>query len=135
MGRFSAAMTRFFAGRYGLDTLGKWQLGLYFVLVLVNAFVHTPVLLVPELLLFIWCMMRVLSRNVGARVRENDWFLSHTDRLRRWGRLQRNRWRDRRTHVYRTCPHCRAVIRLPKTRRGRHTCDCPRCRREFSVRI
>lgn len=135
MGRFSAALVRFFSGRYGLDTLGKWQMGVYFLLALVNAFVHTPILWLLELAMLVWCLFRVISRNVNARLRENEWFLSRTARVRRWGRLQGNRWRDRRTHVYRTCPHCRAVVRLPKSRRGRHACDCPRCRREFSVHI
>ena len=135
MGRFSQALTRFFAGRYGLDTLGKAQLFVYFALFLVNLFVQSWIVTLLELAMLIWWMMRVLSRNIAARVRENNWFLDHTARVRRWGRLQKNRWRDRKTHVYRTCPHCHAVVRLPKSKRGRHACDCPRCRREFSVKI
>lgn len=135
MGRFAEKLARFFAGRYGLDALGKCLLAVYFVLVVINSFTGMWVLLLLELAVLVWWMTRVLSRNIPARVRENDWFLTRTARVRQWGRLQRNRWRDRKTHVYRTCPHCKAVVRLPRTKRGRHTCDCPRCRREFPVTI
>lgn len=140
MGRFSAALMRFFAGRYGLDFFGKCQLVLYFALFVVNLFVgryFVPglLLLLLELAVLVWWLFRVLSRNIAARARENERLLRHTARIRRWGRLQKSRWRDRHTHVYRKCPYCRAVVRLPKTRRGRHACDCPRCHREFPVKI
>ena len=135
MGRFAEKLMRFFAGRYGVDTLGKCLLVVYLVIVVVNSFVGFWPLLIVELgVLALW-MWRVLSRNIPARVRENDWFLTHTTGVRQWGRLQKNRWRDRKTHVYRTCPHCKAVVRLPKSKRGRRTCNCPRCRQEFAVRI
>lgn len=135
MGRFVQRLAQFFAGRYGLDALGKCLLVVYFVLVVVNSFVGFWPLLLLELALMVLWLWRVLSRNIPARVRENEWFLNHTTGLCRFWRLQQNRWRDRKTHVYRTCPHCKAVVRLPKSKKGSHACDCPRCRREFSVKI
>ena len=40
--------------------------------------------------------------------------------------LRKNKFRDRKTHVYRKCPHCKAQIRLPKVK-GEHKCACPKC--------
>ena len=37
-------------------------------------------------------------------------------------------------HVYRKCPNCKAVLRLPN-KVGKHTTVCPRCNKEFKVRV
>ena len=49
-------------------------------------------------------------------------------------RLSKNRIRDRKTHVYRECPYCHAILRLPKES-GTHMTRCPRCRESFSVSV
>ncbi len=133
--RFQYSMMQFMAGRYGTDSLQKVLLWTYCILVIINALLGSLLFALAELALIGWFLFRMLSRNIPARMQENEWYLNHTAGLRRWGRRQKNRFRDRKTHVYRTCPHCKATVRLPKTKRGRHACDCPRCRREFQVKI
>ena len=44
------------------------------------------------------------------------------------------RIRDRKTHVYRSCPVCKSVLRLPRTS-GEHGVNCPACHGHFMVRI
>ena len=44
------------------------------------------------------------------------------------------RIRDRKTHVFRACPVCKSVLRLPRTP-GEHGVNCPTCRGHFAVRI
>ena len=68
---------------------------------------------------------RMMSRNIQKRRRENDRFCG-------FFKLRRNKFRDRKTHVYKKCPHCKAVLRLPKAK-GKHTVICPRCKNRFSV--
>jgi len=34
----------------------------------------------------------------------------------------------------RTCPNCRATIKLPR-KKGKHTCTCPKCRVDFKVKV
>ena len=133
--RFQMALMRFMSGRYGVDALGRAFLWLYFGVLVLNLFFGSWILLLLELAVLVVWFGRILSRNTVARVRENEWYLAKTARIRAWARLQKNRWRDRKTHVYRTCPHCKAVVRLPKTKRGNRTCCCPRCRRDFAVKI
>lgn len=134
MGKFKQGMYRFFAGRYGTDTLGKvtlWALLGLLVVDLVLGFVtDSPwVDLIFALLtwgLLIWMYFRMMSRNIAKRRRENEVFCG-------FFKLIRNRFRDRKTHVYRKCKHCKAVLRLPKAK-GKHTVRCPRCQKLFETR-
>ncbi|MBR5515382.1 MAG: hypothetical protein IKU52_04190 [Clostridia bacterium] len=48
-------------------------------------------------------------------------------------KLSKNKFRDRKTHVYRQCPCCKANLRLPKAK-GIHTVKCPRCFARFEVK-
>ena len=135
MDRFRMALMRFMAGRYGVDALQKALLWFYCGLIVLNFFFQNWFFLFLELVVIVVWTFRMLSRNIPARMQENERYLRLVTKITSWYRLQKNRWRDRKTHVYRTCPHCKAVVRLSKAKRGRHACDCPRCRREFSVRI
>ena len=133
--RLGYTIARFMQGRYGVDALQKALLWVYCGVIVLNLFLGSWVLVLFEFLLFGWLVFRTLSRNIPARMRENEWYLKRSDGMRRFWKLQKNRWRDRKTHVYRTCPHCKATVRLSKANRGRHACDCPRCRKEFQVTI
>ena len=69
---------------------------------------------------------RTMSRNIAKRRAENQKFCN-------FFKLRKNKFRDRKTHVYRKCPSCKAVLRLPKAK-GKHTVSCPKCKNKFSVR-
>ena len=125
---------RFMAGRYGGDELGRGGLWLYIVLLALNLWLKNSVLSVLELAVAVLCLLRALSRNLPARQAENEKYLALRAPVLRFFTRQRNRWRDRKTHVYRKCPGCRTFLRLPKTR-GSHTCRCPQCGREFRVDV
>ena len=56
------------------------------------------------------------------------------DRVRGAFRRLKLRFSERKTHIYKTCPHCRATLRLPRAK-GEHTTRCPRCGKEFGVKI
>ncbi len=133
MGKFKHSLYRFFYGRYGTDTLNKVLLFIYLGLVIVHTvvslFVDAPlftlIYLVFALGLIIAIFSRMLSRKIDARRRENERFCG-------FFRLRRNKFRDRKTHVYKKCPQCRAVLRLPKAK-GKHAVVCPRCKNRFFV--
>ena len=137
MGKFKQAMYRFFAGRYGTDTLGKVSLWVFCGLLLTDIvldFFTEPQWLrwveltisIVSVALMIWMYFRMFSRNIPKRRRENELFCN-------FFKLRRNRFRDRKTHVYRKCKHCKAVLRLPKSK-GKHTVLCPRCHKRFETR-
>ena len=61
-------------------------------------------------------------------------FLSFFRRMSAPFRRLRVRWRDRKTHVFRKCPHCKKTLRLPRVP-GDHFVNCPLCHTHFSVHV
>ena len=121
-------------GRYGTDTLSTVLLYVYFAFVLICTIVSIFVrsiwfslfYYVVASALIVWMFSRMFSKNIAARKRENDKFCG-------FFRLRKNKFRDRKTHVYRKCPACKAVLRLPKAK-GKHFVVCPRCKNRFEVK-
>ncbi len=124
----------FMIGRNGGDALGRALLVLYLILALVNAFVGSWIVYLLATALAVYAVFRMLSRDLYARRRENAWYLRVENAIKGFFRLQRNKWRDRKTHVYRKCKECKSVLRLPRER-GKHTVRCPRCQHRFEVNI
>ena len=134
MGKLTDKFYRFMYGRYGTDTLSTVLLYVYFAFVLICTIVSIFVrsiwfslfYYVVASALVVWMFSRMFSRNIAARKRENDKFCG-------FFRLRKNKFRDRKTHVYRKCPACKAVLRLPKAK-GKHFVVCPRCKNRFEVK-
>ena len=137
------AVYRFMYGRYGTDTLQKVLLWVYLGVVVVFSVarlllhlllpasviastVLSAVYFVLSIGLIFVIFFRMFSRNIQKRRLENEKFCG-------FFKLMRNKYRDRKTHVYRKCPDCKAVLRLPKAK-GKHTVVCPRCKKRFGVR-
>ena len=136
MGKFKYKLARFFMGRYGNDTLNTVLLWTYLGFIIVasvlsvtalkNALWFDIVRFIVTSLLIVIIFYRMMSRNIAKRSRENERFKS-------FFKLRKNRFKDRKTHVYRKCKNCKAVLRLPKAK-GKHTVVCPRCKNRFKVR-
>lgn len=142
MGRFTQRMAAFFYGRYGNDALNLCLSVCAAVLLLANftvgLFVYLPVLYWclygAALLLLGWSFFRAFSRNIAGRQKENLRFLSLYRRASAPFRRMRARVRDRKTHVFRRCPHCKKTLRLPRVP-GDHFVNCPLCHTHFAVRV
>ena len=108
--KLKQALVRFFYGRYGIDKLG------YAIVIvsLVTSFLSTLLaskFFIPSLLLqlctyalLIWAMFRVLSKNRQARYRENLMYQNFCTLTKKYFKLQWNKFKDRRTHIYFACP-------------------------------
>ena len=134
MGKLKNKLYRFMYGRYGMDKLGNCMMIAYVVLLLVYTvltFFITQVwfdliVWLVSIALFITVFYRMLSRNISKRRKENERFCGFFT-------LGKNKFKDRKTHVYRKCPQCKAVLRLPRAK-GKHTVVCPRCKHRFTVK-
>lgn len=134
---FRERVWRFMQGRNGIDALYNCQIILCIVLIVVNFFLQgIPKLIVSALyfILIFWALYRYFSKNLYKRRKENADFLRIIKGIASFFRLQRDRFRDRKTHVYRKCKSCKSVLRLPK-KPGQHTVCCPRCSHRFDVYI
>ncbi len=117
------AMIRFFSGRYGTDKLNLALLGGAVALMILGAvgsragswlrvfslFAYVPL---------IWSIVRMYSRNIEARRRENASFLRFFSRLKDTD------------HRYFRCPDCRQTVRVPRGK-GKISIRCPKCGRQF----
>lgn len=137
-------------GRYGLRALqDAFQIliyAVYLILVLTQFITRLRIISLFEVLLIIWTLCRVLSKNIPAREREaravytfycklRDAFRfrkANAEARRQKRAVQKERRKDK-EHIYRECPSCGATLRLPR-KKGKHTVLCPRCGNKFGVK-
>ena len=131
-------LASFLQGRYGADSLSRGLLVVYLALAVLTVFIkNDPIRMVLNgiCLVVCFCMFyRMFSRKTDKRAEENRKYLLGVRKTKQWFLLRRNKWKYRKTHVYRRCPHCDVQIRLPRVT-GDHKCDCPKCGECFSVNI
>ncbi len=134
MSQLKYKLQRFMMGRYGGDQLYRFLLFISLVIIIVNLFVSHIALTIASMIILLIGMMRTFSKNIVARRKENAIYLKITKKL--FGFIPRSikRFKDRKTHVYKHCPHCKATLRLKKIK-GPHTVECPKCFKDFSVKI
>lgn len=132
--RLKQSFIRFMYGRYGMDNLYRFLFWLYLGLIVANIFLQSALISLSAMAVLIYMMFRAFSRNISARQAENRKFLGWQKKITGFFDLQKNRWKDRKTHVYRKCPHCKATLRLPR-QPGEHTVRCPKCRQTFDLKI
>ena len=120
------ALARFMYGRNGLDQLGFTCIWGAIVLDLINLFVKNAVLYrifgTLSMLLAVWTIFRMLSRNLPKRREENGWYLNRVI----YPLKNRRARRQDKEHKYFTCPNCRTVCRVPRGK-GRIVITCPKC--------
>lgn len=132
-------IARFLMGRNGPDTLYYLCFALSFVFLLLNTlFYSNPVcrILFPILYIvtFSYAIFRLFSRKIYKRQKENAAVRRFFGRLFRPFRRLFLKIRDRKTHVFRKCPHCRAMLRLARVP-GEHVARCPSCGERFAIKV
>lgn len=132
--RIKAGLYRFMSGRYGVDELNRFLLWTYLGLLVIGIFIQTWLISALSLTAAVFMLIRMLSRNRLARIKENQAFLKIKGKTLGFFSLQKNRFKDRKTHIYRACPSCKATLRLPKVP-GEHSVVCPRCKNRFDVKV
>ena len=120
-------------GRYGLDAYSNFLMWTACILLFVNVFMHSVILNVLGLGIFIYAYVRVFSRNTIRRSSENTWFLNKTYGIRMRMRKSREHMQIRKTHHIYTCPECKQKIRIPRGK-GKIEITCPKCRCSFVKR-
>ncbi|MFA6948368.1 MAG: hypothetical protein WCQ72_05255, partial [Eubacteriales bacterium] len=114
MGKLKAKFMRFMYGRYGSDKLSYALLICYIILIVINAFVGSWILNAVALVPIIWSIYRMFSKKIARRRAENAVFERILGAVTGFFRLQFDRLRDIKTHRYRKCRNCGAVLRLPR---------------------
>lgn len=131
--------TKFMQGRYGVDSLAKFTMGVALVCIVLAMFLGIKwpslgsVLDTLGLVSIIYTYFRILSRNIQKRYEENQKYLDATYKLRVRFAKEKNLMAQRKTnHIY-TCPGCGQKIRIPRGK-GKIEIDCPKCHTKFIKR-
>ena len=131
---FRERLYRFFSGRNGSDALGRTVLFAALAVDIANLFLNSLILYVIAMILLAYSFFRMFSRNVYKRQVENQRFCRAFRPIKNFFVLRKNKRRDRKTHVYKKCPRCKKVLRLPRVS-GEHTVKCPCCQNRFGMKI
>lgn len=130
---FKYKLMQFMSGRYGIDLLFYVLFGISVLLVIINMFIGSIVMQLIIDVIMIFSFYRVLSRKIEVRRRENQVVLNMVSKVKNRQLTIRRRKADY-THIYKKCPRCHAVLRLPR-RKGKHTTVCPKCSKKFKVYV
>ena len=121
MRKFMYKIADFLQGRYGIDELYKFLFIVFWIIAILSIITRNPIIYLLEILICAYMMFRAFSRNIYKRQNENAKYLKIRDKILGKLKLQKRKWADRKTHIYRKCPNCKAEIRLPK-KKGKHIC-------------
>ncbi len=142
--RFREKIARFLYGRYGADSLYNALFVCELILLFIGAVLSVlgnvnDVLAMISIAfymialgLMIFALYRFFSRNIPKRRRENEAWLRFKGKFRRKPKLLLPP--DTSDHIFRTCPNCKATLRLPREK-GKHQAKCPRCGERFGVKV
>ncbi len=134
LSELSIKFRKFMLGRNGFDKLGTDVLIFWLIINIINVFIRSGIISWIALLLPIYALFRILSKNTFKRESEN---LKYT-RFRRkdveFFKIQYHRIKEIKTHRYYKCKNCDSYLRV-KRKKGNHTVCCPKCGKEFKVKI
>lgn len=112
-------------GRYGVDQLSLFLMGLYLVVYLLASLLRLGLLGWLAMLPAIIAILRMFSKNLPKRRAENAKFMELAGPVIRWVRMRRTMRRDK-DHCYFKCPNCGQHLRVPKGK-GKITVTCRNC--------
>lgn len=125
-----AWMERFMYGRYGQDQLNRVLFIFALVLSIVSLFTRLAIVYSLAMVLLVFSMFRMFSRNIERRARENFSYLRIAERFTRFFSRIKTRLQQRKTYRFYRCPSCKQELRVPKGK-GRIRIRCPKCQVSF----
>ncbi|MDE7390405.1 MAG: hypothetical protein K2M82_05650 [Lachnospiraceae bacterium] len=120
--------------RHGMDTLSRDAIFLWLIVGVVNTFIGSRVVMLVALLLPIFSILRMFSKETYKRSRENLKYMGFRAKAVDFFKMQYRKVRDVKTHRYFKCRNCCSHIRVKRIK-GKHTVCCPKCGKEFAVNI
>lgn len=120
----------FFAGRYGVDELGRFMLIIVAVSVVISALTRSSGMYMFNVIILAVCAARMFSGNISSRMEENDVYLDIRNRvIGVFNKEAAGKVRDSDYRYFR-CPNCSQTVRVPRGK-GNISIRCPKCKAEF----
>ena len=143
MNNFRYKMARFFAGRTGVDSLGRFFTWLALILMIATMITHSNIVYLMAMGCLVYSIWRMFSKNYQKRYRENQWFLNKTEKIRfmlnprdiiNWFSRIKNSIQQRRMYAIFKCPSCKQKLRVPRGR-GKIQVTCRKCGNQFIKKV
>lgn len=119
MKKLKEYINRLLQGRHGLDDLGKMLIGLSLVLYIFGIALQSEFIFSVSLLVLIFCLYRIFSRQHWDRSEENRKYMSYI-------KLWKLRYEYRKYSRIYMCKRCGKYIRVPKGK-GKIQVTCTAC--------
>lgn len=125
--------------RCGLDELNNLIMLVGFLYVVAALFTKNRIFLLIGAVFVILCYLRVFSKNVDKRKKENDIYMRYMGKVVLEARLLKLMIRMKcksimdKEYVYFVCDACHQVIRVPKGK-NKVNIRCPKCNHTFVKR-
>lgn len=121
------------AGRYGNDKFNIFLLVAAVVCLILSRItggIAGGIFNYAALALLIYSYVRMLSRNLYKRRKENDRYLKLRYSVTSYFKLLKEKWTQRKEYKFFCCPSCKATLRVPRGR-GKIKIVCRKCGTSF----
>lgn len=132
-GDFNRRAQEFMSGRRGPDELASLCVWIAVVLAVIDVFARIGWLSWVSMALVAYAVWRMCSKNVYARMAENNAFLKALGPARPWLRDPRRAAHELRAYKHAACPSCGQRVRVPRGK-GKLRVTCPKCHGKFEVK-
>ena len=134
LARVRAKFLQYMTGRYGNDQLNKFLsiagLVCAFLAVIFGRTKLATLIWLLAVVLIAIVYARMFSRNIYKRSDENTKYLRKKDSLIRTFNLRKERWKQRKSYKFFTCPACNTTLRVPRGK-GKINIVCRKCGNSF----
>ncbi|EOT30705.1 hypothetical protein [Enterococcus saccharolyticus] len=121
---------KFMHGRYGhFDALGK----LLIIVALLSLLISGPFRWLAYVLIVV-AYYRFFSKRIYVRANENKKYLVVQNKVTHFFKQQKEKFQQRKTHVYFRCPECKQQLRAPKGK-GKIKVTCSQCHHQFIKKV
>ena len=143
MNNFRYRMAQFFAGRTGVDSLGRFITFLSLIFMILTMITHSNIVYLIAVACLVYSIWRMFSKNYQKRYSENQWFLTKTAKIRYKfnprdirNKIERAKYNasQRKMYTIFKCPNCKQKLRAPRGR-GKIQVTCSKCRTQFIKKV
>lgn len=135
MNKFENRVYNFMHDRYGVDDIYKDGLVLYLILVILDIFIDSKILLIIQWTLILTLLYRSFSKQINKRKKENDKYLKIKKKILK-PIIEIKKYIKDDYHIYRKCHHCKTILKLPiPSKRGIKHSKCPTCKKRNTFLI
>ncbi len=131
-GDFQRKMANWMSGRQGPDDLAVFCVDVAAIVVIINLFLNNRVLLTIAIVLIVYALFRMFSKNLYKRSQENASFLKALGPARPWFQNPKEAWAEHKAYKHAKCPQCKQRVRVPRNK-GTLRVTCPKCHEKFEV--